>query len=85
MSELVVFISWRSGKLDEIIKFLKIRKYDFVIIGGGLVGCVVVIVVVEKGLKVVLIYDCFVLGGNVSSEICVYILGIYGKFECIFK
>ena len=39
----------------------------------------------EKGLKVALIHDRPVLGGNASSEIRVHTLGIYGKFERILK
>ncbi len=84
-SELAALTSWRSGKLDETTKPSKTRKYDLVITGGGLAGCAAAIAAAEKGLKVALIHDRPVLGGNASSEIRVHTLGIYGKFERILK
>jgi hypothetical protein len=39
----------------------------------------------EQGLKVALIHDRPVLGGNASSEIRVHTLGIYGYFERILR
>lgn len=84
-SALKALTSWRSGKLDETLKPSKTRKYDLVITGGGLAGCAAAIAAAEKGLKVALIHDRPVLGGNASSEIRVHTLGIYGKFERILK
>ncbi|MEM9259629.1 MAG: FAD-dependent oxidoreductase, partial [Bacteroidota bacterium] len=39
----------------------------------------------ESGLRVALIHDRPILGGNASSEIRVHTLGIYGKFARILK
>lgn len=84
-TELEALTSWRDQMLDETSKPAKTRKYDLVITGGGLAGCAAAIAAAEQGLKVALIHDRPVLGGNASSEIRVHTLGIYGKFERILK
>src|SRR5690606_28293834 len=61
------------------------RKYDYVVVGGGIAGCANAIAAAEQGLKVALIHDRPVLGGNASSEIRVHTLGIYGYFERILR
>ncbi|MNK00535.1 putative succinate dehydrogenase [compost metagenome] len=48
---------------------------DFAIIGGGLAGVCTAITAARKGVKVVLIQDRPVLGGNSSSEVRLWILG----------
>lgn len=50
-------------------------KTDFVITGGGLSGVCAAIAAARSGIKVVLIQDRPVLGGNASSEIRLWILG----------
>ena len=62
-----------------------IKKFDLVVVGGGIAGCAAAMTASEKGLKVALIHDRPVLGGNASSEIRVHTEGIYGKFERILK
>lgn len=59
--------------------------YDLVVVGGGIAGCAASIAAAEQGLKVALVHDRPVLGGNASSEIRVHTLGIYGHFERILK
>jgi hypothetical protein len=59
--------------------------FDLVVVGGGIAGCAASIAAAEQGLKVALIHDRPVLGGNASSEIRVHTLGIYGHFERILK
>jgi len=61
------------------------ENYDLVITGGGIAGCAAAIAAAEQGLKVALIHDRPVLGGNASGEIRVHTLGIYGHFERILK
>ncbi|MGB5667911.1 MAG: FAD-dependent oxidoreductase [Maribacter sp.] len=61
------------------------KTYDLVVVGGGIAGCAASIAAAEQGLKVALIHDRPVLGGNASSEIRVHTLGIYGHFERILK
>jgi FAD dependent oxidoreductase len=59
--------------------------FDLVVVGGGIAGCAASVAAAEQGLKVALIHDRPVLGGNASSEIRVHTLGIYGYFERILK
>ena len=61
------------------------KSYDLVVVGGGIAGCAASIAAAEEGLKVALIHDRPVLGGNASEEIRVHTLGIYGNFERILK
>jgi len=76
---------WRLAQsgTPEIPK--RIVKYDLVIIGGGIAGSAASIAAAEQGMKVALVHDRPVLGGNASGEIRVHTLGIYGKFERILK
>ncbi len=48
---------------------------DFSVIGGGLSGVCAAITAARAGLKVVLIQDRPVLGGNASSEVRLWVLG----------
>jgi len=76
---------WRT-KMHHKSKSPKVQKeFDLVVIGGGIAGCAAAIAAAEKDLKVALIHDRPVLGGNASSEVRVHTLGIYGHFERIMK
>ena len=77
--------SWRAKMLQEPPAPDSVAQYDLVVTGGGLAGCAASIAAAEQGLKVALIHDRPVLGGNASQEIRVHTLGIYGKFERILK
>lgn len=77
--------SWRKTKLAETTAPKEEKAYDLVITGGGLAGCAAAISAAEQGLKVALIHDRPVLGGNASEEVRVHSLGIYGKYERILK
>lgn len=48
---------------------------DFVIVGGGMAGVCAAIAAARSGVKVVLVQDRPVLGGNASSEVRLWILG----------
>jgi len=48
---------------------------DLVIVGGGLAGTCAAISAAREGLKVVLVQDRPVLGGNASSEVRLWVLG----------
>ena len=50
-------------------------KCDLAVVGGGLAGTCCAITAARVGLKVVLIQDRPVLGGNASSEVRLWILG----------
>jgi hypothetical protein len=48
---------------------------DFIIVGGGMSGVCCAITAAREGLKVTLVQDRPVLGGNASSEVRLWILG----------
>src|SRR5690606_25287808 len=48
---------------------------DLVIVGGGLSGVCTAITAAREGLKVILVQDRPVLGGNSSSEVRLWVLG----------
>lgn len=50
-------------------------KADFVIVGGGLAGVCSAITAARQGVKVILVQDRPVLGGNASSEVRLWVLG----------
>ncbi|OIP84386.1 MAG: hypothetical protein AUK44_02705 [Porphyromonadaceae bacterium CG2_30_38_12] len=77
--------AWRATKSDIQNSHLQQEKFDLVVVGGGIAGCAAAIAAAEQGLKVALVHDRPVLGGNASSEIRVHTLGIHGKFERILK
>jgi hypothetical protein len=84
-TEMGALKKWRLAQsgASEIPK--KIVKYDLVVVGGGIAGTAASMAAAEQGMKVALIHDRPVLGGNASGEIRVHTLGIYGKFERILK
>ncbi len=54
-------------------------KTDLCVIGGGMAGLCCSVAAARHGIKVVLIHDRPVLGGNASSEIRMWIGGCHGK------
>ena len=54
-------------------------KTDLCIIGGGMAGLCCGIAAARHGIRVVLIHDRPVLGGNASSEIRMWICGSHGR------
>ena len=58
----------RKNKLIEL-------SADFVVVGGGLAGVCAAIVAAREHLKVILVQDRPVLGGNASSEVRLWALG----------
>ncbi|MGB5434513.1 MAG: FAD-dependent oxidoreductase [Maribacter sp.] len=77
--------SWRKTIKSEPNAPPITKSYDLVVVGGGIAGCAAAIAAAEEGLKIALIHDRPVLGGNASEEIRVHTLGIYGNFERILK
>ncbi len=76
---------WRKNITEEPNAPVEIQSYDLVVVGGGIAGCAASIAAAEQGLRVALIHDRPVLGGNASAEIRVHTLGIYGHFERILR
>jgi hypothetical protein len=67
---------WRKKLQNESDLPSEVLNYDLIITGGGIAGCAASIAAAEQGLKVALIQDRPVLGGNASSEIRVHTEGI---------
>ena len=53
-------------------------KCDLCVIGGGLSGMAAAIAAAREGIKVVLMHERAVLGGNASSEIRMWVSGAKG-------
>ncbi len=61
------------------------HTFDLVIVGGGIAGCAAALAADEQGIKVGLIQNRPVLGGNASGEVRVHTLGIQGKVSRLLK
>ena len=59
---------------------MKLVNYnaDLCVVGGGLAGLCCAIAAARHGIKVVLVQDRSVLGGNSSSEIRMHVCGSHG-------
>ncbi len=82
MSELS---QYRKRLLAESAEPGRTESFDLVVVGGGIAGCAASIAAAEKGMKVALVHDRPVLGGNASSEIRVHTEGITWKSERILS
>jgi hypothetical protein len=69
---------WRSKLLGLDTEPRDAGEYDLVVVGAGVAGMCAAIQAARLGIKVALIQDRPVLGGNASSEICVNIHGQLG-------
>jgi hypothetical protein len=74
---------WRNRMLYPENTESETLGFDLVVVGGGLAGCGASIAAAEQGLKVALIQDRPVLGGNASGEVRVNSLGITWKYDRI--
>lgn len=76
---LPVLALWRKDMNNESSDPDSTASFDLVIVGGGIAGCAASIAAAEQGMKVALVHDRPVLGGNASSEIRVHTEGITWK------
>ena len=60
---------WRRTVKNEAASPTDVRQFDCVIAGGGMAGCCAAIAAARSGVKVALIQDRPVLGGNASQEV----------------
>lgn len=65
---------YNDGGVLRSLKTIAI-KADLAIVGGGMSGICAAITAARQGLKVALVQDRSVLGGNASSEVRLWILG----------
>ncbi len=77
--------TWRRRQHGLSADADETHDFDLVIVGGGIAGCGAALAADEQGLKVALIQNRPVLGGNASKEIRVHTLGIHGKVSRILK
>ncbi len=77
-----VLSSWRREQLGLSDESVKKGPYDLVVVGGGYAGMSAAISASRMGCRVALIQDRPVLGGNGSSEVRVWAMGLIrrGKF-----
>lgn len=68
--------SWRKNILNISDVPSRTESFDLVVVGGGIAGCAASVAAASQGLKVALVQDRPVLGGNASSEIRVHTEGI---------
>lgn len=66
---------WRKEKMGMPPPEIQ-DDFDLVVVGGGLAGCGAAVAAARQGIKVALINDRPVLGGNASKEIRVHTLGL---------
>ena len=76
---------WRAQKRGETGAPETIEEYDFVVVGGGIAGCAAAVAAAQQGMKVALIQDRDVLGGNTSGEIRIQTTGNIRGNEIVDK
>ncbi len=83
--DLVALAAWKDRLSGRAGKDIKEKTFDLVIVGGGVAGCAAAIAAKSQKLKVALIQDRSLFGGNCSEEVRVHTLGQHGKCEEILK
>jgi hypothetical protein len=83
--DLVELSNWKDRQTGRAAKAIEELAFDVVIVGGGMSGCGAALSARMEGLKVALIQDRPVFGGNASDEIRVHTIGIAGKGGEIIK
>lgn len=83
--DLVQLAAWKDRLSGRADLDMEEGEYDVVIVGGGMSGCGAALAARKHGLKVALVQDRPLFGGNASEEIRVHTLGIYGKNADLIK
>src|SRR5262249_12248578 len=65
----LAMVEFRRKLLDLPAEPVNAGNFDFVVVGGGIAGSCAAVTAARLGLKVALIQDRPVLGGNNSSEV----------------
>jgi len=83
--DLIELAGFRKELLNQPAVPERTENFDLVVVGGGIAGCAASIAAAEQGMKVALVQDRPVLGGNASSEIRVHTEGITWKSDRILS
>jgi hypothetical protein len=78
-------IQWKDELSGRATAPVSTQSFDLVVVGGGIAGCAAAIAAEKSGLKVALLQDRPLFGGNASSEIRVHTEGIHGKGAAILE
>ena len=76
---------WKDEVMGRAKEKIEEFSFDVVIVGGGMSGCGAALAARSQGLKVALIQDRPLFGGNASEEVRVHSLGIHGYGTKILK
>lgn len=77
-SDVKALEAFRQAKCLPAIQPASKVRFDFVVVGGGIAGICAAVAAARQGIKIALINDRPVLGGNNSSEIRVHLGGAIG-------
>jgi len=83
--DLVELANWKDVVSGRVKTEIAEESFDLVIVGGGMSGCGAALAARSQGLKVALIQDRPLFGGNASKEVRVHTLGIHGPSSHILK
>ena len=77
-NETQAILKWKDAVMGRGPAPSAEHAFDVVIVGGGMTGCGAAIAADSQGLKVALVQDRPMLGGNASAEVRVHTIGIRG-------
>ncbi len=83
--DLLELAAWKDRLSGRTKQNVPEHHFDLVVVGGGIAGCAAALAARSRGLRVALLQDRPIFGGNASEEIRVHTIGISGKSEDILK
>lgn len=78
-ADLVELTGWKDRLSGRASEEVATSDFDLVVVGGGISGCAAALAAKSQGLKVALIQDRPLFGGNASEEVRVHTIGIHGQ------